>query len=78
MGLALGARAVRANSYDKFMKRFGEISGQMLEARPTAVNLRWAVERMNRVAQGMAGFPVDEIAVSLRRESELMLLQWGK
>jgi len=75
MGLALGARVIGTVSHDKFMMRFEKMGRQMIEARPTAVNLRWAVERMNRLARDMAGVPVDELAASLRRESELMLEQ---
>jgi methylthioribose-1-phosphate isomerase len=75
MGLALGARSIRAKSYAGFMDRFNQISEEMLLARPTAVNLKWAVERMGDLAEGMAGRPVDEIKTALRLESERVLAE---
>ncbi len=73
MGLALGARSIRVKSYAGFMDRFREISNEMILARPTAVNLKWAVERMTDLAENMAGSPVDEIKSALRLESERVL-----
>ena len=75
MGLALGASAIRARTYPAFARRFQEMAGQMLEARPTAVNLRWAVERMTRLVQSLQDSPVREIRQALRRESERVLEQ---
>ena len=69
MGLALGTRSIRTKSYAAFMNRLKEIADEMLLARPTAVNLRWAVERMIRLAEAMAGRSVDEIKSALRQES---------
>jgi methylthioribose-1-phosphate isomerase len=73
MGLALGARSIRTSSYPAFRDQFRKISGQMGKARPTAVNLRWAVERMNRLVDQMEGRPVSEIKQALREESERVL-----
>jgi len=75
MGLAMGARSVRAKNYPLFIERLQVISGEMLLARPTAVNLRWAVERMMHLATGMAESPVDEIKSALRQESERILAE---
>ena len=75
MGLALGARSVRAKNYPLFIERLQVISGEMLLARPTAVNLRWAVERMMHLATDMAENPVDEIKSALRQESERILAE---
>ncbi len=44
---------------------------QLVAARPTAVNLRWAVERMRRVVESVPGAAVEELraeAVRLHRE----------
>jgi len=75
MGLALGARSIRAKSYAAFMNRFNDIADEMLLARPTAVNLRWAVERMIRLSANLAGRPVEEIKSVLRQESERILAE---
>ncbi len=73
MGLAMGASSIRANSYAVFRKKLKKIAGEMLLARPTAVNLRWAVERMTGLVETMAARPVDDIKSALRKESEKIL-----
>ena len=73
MGLALGARAIRTSSYNVFRERFMKLAEKMAAARPTAVNLRWAVERMKNLVESMAACSVDEIKEALRRESEKIL-----
>lgn len=73
MGLALGALSIRDRSYGGFKDRFGGMAEEMVKARPTAVNLRWAVERMSRLVEEMAGKDVPEIQKALKRESEKIL-----
>lgn len=75
MGLALGAYSIRAKSYSTFISRFKKMAEEMLLARPTAVNLRWAVERMMGLAQGMTSYPLDEIKAALKTESERILTE---
>jgi methylthioribose-1-phosphate isomerase len=73
MGLALGSEVIKANTYDAFERRFREMAGGMVKARPTAVNLRWAVERLLRQVERMAGTDPEEIRIALREESEKIL-----
>lgn len=73
MGLALGARSIRTGSYAVFRDRFGQMADEMLLARPTAVNLRWAIERMSGLVRDMEGLPVDDIKSALKKESEDIL-----
>ncbi len=73
MGLALGAGSIRAKSFGSFMKKFERMGHEMLLARPTAVNLRWAVDRMAALARSMEGHSIEEIKAELRLESERML-----
>lgn len=73
MGLALGAGSVKKKA--GFQKRFGEMCSRMLKARPTAVNLRWAVERMSLVAERVADMRHEDISKALREESERILLE---
>lgn len=75
MGLALGAFSIRTENYGRFKKRFKEMANEMVKARPTAVNLRWAVERMMELVDTSFGTPVDEIKKILRRESGEMLAE---
>ncbi len=75
MGMAQGACSIRAGKYSAFMERFKEIAEEMLLARPTAVNLRWAVERMTGLVEKMEGRPVEEIKSVLKKESEKILAE---
>ena len=75
MGMAIGARAIHAKTTAAFIARFKEIGEEMVHARPTAVNLRWAVDRMRGLAEGMADHPLDEIKAFLREESEKILAE---
>ena len=73
MGLALAARSIRTTRYETFRRRFLQAADEMTGARPTAVNLVWAVDRMRRMVDGLAGAPVPEIQKALREESERIL-----
>jgi methylthioribose-1-phosphate isomerase len=75
MGLALGSEAIRVNTYQAFERRFREMADRMVKARPTAVNLRWAVERMIFLVEQMAGRDPEEIRIALRGESEKILAE---
>lgn len=73
MGLALGAQSIDTENYGIFRKRFLEMGEQMKSARPTAVNLKWAVERMIKIVEGMHDGQVEEIKETIRNESQMIL-----
>lgn len=73
MGLALGAQSIDTENYGIFRKRFLEMGEQMKSARPTAVNLKWAVERMIKIVEGMHDDQVEEIKETIRKESQMIL-----
>lgn len=75
MGLALGARSIRAGSYGAFHQGFKEMAVKMLGARPTAINLKWAVDRMSGLVEKMASESVAEIKTALMKESEEILTE---
>jgi methylthioribose-1-phosphate isomerase len=56
-GFALGAQALKASSKNDFMTKLRPISETLASSRPTAVNLFWALERMNKVAQDSKNVP---------------------
>ncbi len=74
MGLVLAGRAIRAKDPAKWRAAFAAQAQVMAEARPTAVNLAWAVQRMLAVA-AVAPDEVATILAMLRRESELILAE---
>ena len=49
MGLALLAAHIRVATKEEFVAQAELISAHLLATRPTAVNLRWALERMGRI-----------------------------
>jgi len=68
-GLALQARLERGDA-QSFLLAHG-IAGKMLgNARPTAVNLGWAIARMSRRAAEVAALPSDERALRMQLEAE--------
>jgi methylthioribose-1-phosphate isomerase len=69
MGVALGALKIRAKGTKRFMARFDAICREMVEARPTAVNLSWAVERMRQVAEQTSYRDIDTLKRHLIQEA---------
>lgn len=67
-GLALGALGIEAESKDEFLEKLRPISEMLSASRPTAVNLFWALERMNRVAE--ASESVAQIKAALLAEAQ--------
>ncbi len=51
-GVALAAEGIQAEGMGDFLARLGIACDVIAASRPTAVNLKWAVERMRRVAGG--------------------------
>ncbi|MBW1999429.1 MAG: S-methyl-5-thioribose-1-phosphate isomerase [Deltaproteobacteria bacterium] len=75
MGMVLGAYSIRTESYSRFRAKFQRMAVEMLKARPTAVNLRWAVERMSRIVDEMSQHPVEAIKNRLEEEGESILAE---
>ena len=70
-GYAMYVLAARVDTADKerFMAALRGIGERLAEARPTAVNLSWAVKRMLAAAKTACALPVPGIIDALRRES---------
>ncbi len=73
MGAALGALALHTDDPREFQARFGEICREIAQARPTAVNLFWALERMQKLAQEHAAASVSDLKARLVAEAQTML-----
>ncbi|MEE9219081.1 MAG: S-methyl-5-thioribose-1-phosphate isomerase [Acidobacteriota bacterium] len=70
MGLALGAKRLRARDLGSFRRGFERLCRRFGATRPTAVNLFWAIERMRRVAEttdGRVGGVVRRLESEARR-----------
>lgn len=66
MGLALGAQKLPA---DRFAKEFEKLCRAFAAARPTAVNLFWAIERMRQLVQQNEQLSVDTLKKMLEAEA---------
>lgn len=69
MGVALGALGVDAKTFESFHEKLTRVSETLLASRPTAVNLRWAVERMGSVLEGLKDLPIPKIKERLKQEA---------
>jgi len=73
MGVAVGALKIRTTNLDRFKTKLDAICQEMIAARPTAVNLAWAVERMKRMADENIDSSVKGIKSLLVEEARKML-----
>ncbi len=64
----LAAKAIDTQDYQLFLQRFQEQKRYLDSARPTAVNLSWALSRMEQVVLENADKSVEEIKTLLLRE----------
>lgn len=68
-GIYLLAKQIDTQDYDTFLEQFRKAKDYLDSARPTAVNLSWALKRMEQVVLDHAGEPVDTIKTLLKEES---------
>jgi methylthioribose-1-phosphate isomerase len=69
MGIALGARDLNVTSISDFRNGLGQICRIMGETRPTAVNLFWAIRRMQRRFDEISNRPIPIIKQALIDEA---------
>ena len=72
IGIYLAAKSIKTDGYDEFCAQFKEAKAYLASARPTAVNLFWALNRMERVVLENKGKSVDELKALLRHEAITM------
>lgn len=69
IGIYLAAREIDTEDYDAFLDQFREASAYLNSSRPTAVNLSWALKRMEQVVLDHSSLPVAEIVALLHDEA---------
>ena len=72
MGIALGVKNSKAESAGDLKKEFDEICKTIGETRPTAVNLFWAIRRMQEKFELLRVRPVAQVKQSLIEEAQRM------
>ena len=72
IGIYLAAKEIGAvtKDYNEFVKKFKKAKDYLDSARPTAVNLSWALKRMEAVVLANSSKTVDEIVELLKKEAE--------
>ena len=73
MGIALAAQEINADDYDSFVRKLGPVFETLLATRPTAVNIRWAVERMRAFLERNKDEKVQKLRELLIEESKRVL-----
>ena len=73
MGIAIGARDIKADSFDGFIKGLEPVFQTLLATRPTAVNIQWAVERAKKLLSGKKDEPVDKLKELLTEDANRVL-----
>ncbi|MBU5255397.1 S-methyl-5-thioribose-1-phosphate isomerase [Tissierella praeacuta] len=71
-GVVIGVKDIDENNFENFYKEFKKVSDYLASSRPTAVNLFWALERMNKVALDNKELPISEIKSALEKEAILI------
>jgi len=77
LGVVIGIKRSKAETFDDFLKELKNSAGYLGSSRPTAVNLFWALERMERVACDNRLEPVARIKNILLEEA-LKILEIDK
>lgn len=65
----LGVKEADAEIYKTFYEEFIKQKEYLNSARPTAVNLSWALNRMDRLCQSMSDKPIEYILNALKEEA---------
>jgi len=73
MGLVAALQPHRDDEPDEFFAALESYGAELAAARPTAVNLSWAVERMRRVAEEHRGMAVPALWERLEEEAQAIL-----
>ncbi|APG28894.1 S-methyl-5-thioribose-1-phosphate isomerase [Syntrophotalea acetylenivorans] len=68
-GAAFGARDIAADDFAGFAAQLEKVCSVLAATRPTAVNLFWALERMQRIAKEHCQQPLAEIKERLLQEA---------
>ena len=75
MGIALGVKQSTAQDAAALRTELGQICRAMGETRPTAVNLFWAIRRMQQKFETVAKQSLNQIRSTLVEEAQQMLLE---
>ncbi len=73
MGIALGAQDIQAGTVEDFTRKLEPVMDTLLATRPTAVNIKWAVERIKRLLSDKKEWLVTDLKQLLIDEAKRIL-----
>ena len=73
MGIALAAQDIEAGSSEILIKKLDPVFDELLATRPTAVNIRWAVDRIKRFLDSRRGESTARLKALLVEEARTIL-----
>lgn len=71
-GIVLGMKACEAKDHNEFFRHLDEVSKELKNTRPTAVNLFWAIDKMVKKAEENRDKSIDDIRKLLEDEADRM------
>jgi len=74
-GIYISVRDIKAENFDSFKEQFCEVKEYLNSARPTAVNLSWALTRMEKALFNLQDKTVSEMKEQLLAEAEKIRLE---
>jgi len=72
MGMALAAQASAADRFEPFLRELEQVGAALERARPTAVNLRWGVERILEFARKHRDLSLADLRRAIADEGQRM------
>lgn len=72
-GFALGAKEVKSSNLSVFQREMKRLTKELLQTRPTAVNLRWAIERQQKILAQNLSQGIEAVQVALIKEAQKIL-----
>ncbi len=74
-GVYLGTKASAATTYDELFRDFSRAKDFLARSRPTAVNLFWALDRMERCLRNNKDKDIEDIKAAMGEEAENIRLE---
>ncbi len=75
MGVAVGAQGIKAKNFNEFFEALEPVFSTMIETRPTAVNIEWAINRIKNLLFLNKELSVEKLKALLIEEADKILAE---